>query len=51
MLLTNFTDVGNLLGRGVTIVDYNPTTKKLATFATLPHDLTHAPAASTCRRR
>ena len=36
VLITNFNDAGNLQGLGTTIVNYNPTTKKLATFAALP---------------
>jgi hypothetical protein len=43
VLVTNFNNSGNLQGLGVTIVDYNPTTKKLSTFATLPRDLAGCP--------
>jgi hypothetical protein len=39
VLVTNFNNDGNLQGLGTTIVDYNPTTKKLTTFAALPRDL------------
>ena len=31
MLIDNFNDASNLQGLGTTIVDYNPTTKKLTT--------------------
>ncbi len=43
VLVTNFNNAGNLQGLGTTIVDYNPTTKKLSTFATLPRDLSQCP--------
>src|SRR5579863_102607 len=43
VLVTNFNDAGNLQGLGTTIVDYNPTTKKLTTFATLPRNLAQCP--------
>ena len=43
VLITNFNDAGNLQGLGTTIVNYNPTTKKLTTFATLPRDLAGCP--------
>jgi len=43
VLVTNFNDGGNLQGLGTTIVDYNPTTKKLTTFAALPRDLAGCP--------
>jgi hypothetical protein len=43
VLITNFNNAGNLQGLGVTIVDYNPATKKLSTFATLPRDLAQCP--------
>ena len=46
VLITNFNDAGNLQGLGTTIVNYNPTTKKLTTFAALPRDL-----AGMSRRR
>src|SRR5260370_20362028 len=32
VLVTNFNNSGNLQGLGVTIVDYNPATKKASTF-------------------
>ena len=43
VLITNFNDAGNLQGLGTTIVNYNPTTKKLTTFAALPRDLRGCP--------
>jgi hypothetical protein len=43
VLITNFNDAGNLQGLGTTIVNYNPTTKKLTTFAALPRDLPGCP--------
>ncbi len=43
VLVTNFNDAGNLQGLGTTIVNYNPTTKKLTTFAALPRDLAGCP--------
>ena len=43
VLVTNFNDAGNLQGLGTTIVDYNPTTKKLTTFAALPRNLAGCP--------
>src|SRR5271156_4869491 len=33
VLIDNFNNAANLQGLGSTIVDYNPTTKKLTTFA------------------
>jgi hypothetical protein len=43
VLVTNFNNDGNLQGLGTTIVDYNPTTKKLSTFAALPRNLEGCP--------
>jgi hypothetical protein len=43
VLITNFNNDGNLQGLGTTIVDYNPTTKKLSTFAALSRDLAGCP--------
>ena len=43
VLITNFNNAGNLQGFGTTIVDYNPTTKKLTTFAALPRNLAGCP--------
>src|SRR5271155_3136285 len=35
VLVTNFNNVSNLQGTGGTIIDYNPTTKKMTPFASL----------------
>src|SRR5471030_2007423 len=43
VLVTNFNNDGNLQGLGTTIVDYNPTTKKLSTFDALPRTLAGCP--------
>ena len=43
VLITNFNNAGNLQGLGTTIVNYNPTTKKLTTFAALARDLAGCP--------
>jgi len=43
VLVDNFNNAANLQGLGTTIVDYNPTTKKLTTFAQLPRDLKECP--------
>ena len=43
VLITNFNNDGNLQGLGTTIVAFNPTTKKLATFASLPRNLKECP--------
>jgi len=43
VLVTNFNDAGNLQGLGTTIVSYNPTTKKMSTFAALPRNLEGCP--------
>ena len=43
VLIDNFNNSANLQGLGTTIVDYNPTTKKLTTFAQLPRDLKECP--------
>jgi hypothetical protein len=43
VLVTNFNNDGNLQGLGTTIVAYNPTTKKLTTFASLPRNLAGCP--------
>ena len=39
VLVTNFNNDGNLQGLGTTIVAFNPATKKLTTFASLPRNL------------
>jgi hypothetical protein len=43
VLVDNFNNDGNLQGLGTTIVDFNPTTKKLTTFASLPRNLAGCP--------
>src|SRR5271155_4837901 len=43
VLITNFNNDGNLQGLGTTIVAFNPTTKKLTTFASLPRNLKECP--------
>lgn len=43
VLVDNFNNAANLQGVGTTIVDYNPTTKQMALFAQLPHDLPQCP--------
>ena len=43
VLVTNFNNDGNLQGLGTTIVAYNPATKKLTTFASLPRNLAGCP--------
>ena len=43
VLVDNFNKVSNLQGTGTTIMDYNPATKEISTFATLPQDLPQCP--------
>lgn len=43
VLVDNFNDKNNLQGLGSTIVDYNPSTKKLALFAAIPRNLPQCP--------
>jgi len=43
VLIDNFNDKNNLQGLGTTIVDYNPTTKKLSLFAAIPRNLPQCP--------
>ena len=43
VLITNFNNTTNLQGTGTTIVDYNPVTKRLSTFAQLSHELSGCP--------
>ncbi len=43
VLIDNFNGLSNLQGTGVTIVDYNPETRKLNTFAELPQHLPQCP--------
>ncbi len=43
VLYDNFNNAANLQGTGTTIVDFNPTTKKLTTIANLSHELPGCP--------
>ncbi|HEY1723412.1 MAG TPA: hypothetical protein VGG27_19365 [Magnetospirillaceae bacterium] len=43
LLIDNFNDKNNLQGLGTTIVDFNPSTEKLAVFAQLPRHLDGCP--------
>jgi hypothetical protein len=43
VLIDNFNDHNNLQGLGTTIVDYNPTTKRLSLFAAIPRNLPQCP--------
>ena len=43
VLIDNFNDKNNLQGLGTTIVDYNPTTRKLTLFAAIPRHLEQCP--------
>ncbi|MDR3519135.1 MAG: hypothetical protein P4M00_25345 [Azospirillaceae bacterium] len=43
VLVDNFNDSGNLQGLGSTIVDYNPTSRKLTPFAAVPRNLPGCP--------
>jgi hypothetical protein len=43
VLVTNFNNISNLQGTGVTIIDYNPSTKRTALFAKLPQRLPQCP--------
>jgi hypothetical protein len=43
VLVTNFNNDGSLQGLGTTIVAFNPATKKLTTFASLPRNLAGCP--------
>jgi len=43
VLIDNFNDKNNLQGLGTTIVDFNPTTKKLTQFAAIPRNLPQCP--------
>ncbi len=43
VLITNFNNSGNLQGLGSTIVDYNPATKRLSLFASIPRHLPQCP--------
>jgi len=39
VLVSNFNGLTNLQGTGTTIVNFNPSSKNLSTFATVPHNL------------
>jgi hypothetical protein len=43
VLVDNFNDKSNLQGLGTTIVDFNPSTKKLSLFASIPRHLEGCP--------
>jgi hypothetical protein len=43
VLVDNFNNLSNLQGTGTTIVDFNPTTRKLTTFAKIPQHLPQCP--------
>jgi DNA-binding beta-propeller fold protein YncE len=43
VLVDNFNDANNLQGLGTSIVDYNPSTKKLSVFAEIPRHLKECP--------
>jgi hypothetical protein len=43
VLVDNFNKVSNLQGTGTTIVDYNPSTKRITLFAELPQNLPQSP--------
>ena len=43
VLVSNFNNAGNLQGLGTTIINYNPTTKKLTQFAQIPRNLAKCP--------
>jgi hypothetical protein len=43
LLVTNFNNAKNLQGLGTTIIDYNPTTKKVSVFAQLDPKLAQCP--------
>ena len=43
VLVTNFNNKGNLQGLGTTIVDWNPATKRLTVFASIPRHLPQCP--------
>ncbi len=43
VLVDNFNALSNLQGTGTTIVDYNPTTKKMTLFAEIPQHLPECP--------
>jgi len=43
VLISNFNGLTNLQGTGATVVDYNPSTKRLTTFARVPQHLPQCP--------
>ena len=43
VLVTNFNNLSNLQGTGGTIIDYNPGTKQMIVFASLPQHLAQCP--------
>ena len=43
VLVTNFNNVSNLQGTGGTIIDYNPSTRKMTVFASLPQKSPQCP--------
>jgi sugar lactone lactonase YvrE len=43
VLVTNFNNSGNLQGLGTTIVDWNPSAKRLSVFASIPRHLSQCP--------
>ncbi len=43
VLVTNFNDKGNLQGLGTTIVDWNPASRRLSVFASIPRHLPQCP--------
>ncbi len=43
VLITNFNGLTNLQGTGTTVVDYNPSTKRLTTLARVPQHLPQCP--------
>jgi hypothetical protein len=43
VLITNFNNAANLQGLGTTIMDWNPASKRLTTFATIPRHLPSCP--------
>ena len=43
VLIDDFNDLSNLQGTGASIMDYNPTTKKISLFARVPKDVPQCP--------
>lgn len=43
VLISNFNGLTNLQGTGTTVTDYNPSTKRLTTFARVPQHLSQCP--------